>query len=754
MDVSSGIAEAGRQEAGGGRQELPAVDAVAPDSRLPTPYSRNRDWRTPILLTLTVHLMAFTLFINHRLFSLIEPTPPGPYVMQVGELVGSDPEEETQENDEGAAPGEETANPAESSASVSNAFHSEPTPEPTERPVREKPVETANENPGEKEDNRSLSEKLQASVSNSGGSGNEGNAVGVGGGAHGLRGEGKKGIGLKRHGGSGETEDAVHLGLGWLASVQDVDGSWDSDGYMLHYLPGASQSERYAEGVGLARNDLALTGLCLLAYTGAGYSDRYGPYQTTIERAREFLIASQRNDGGFGLESTGHRVTMYGHAIATLALIDLYLVSAHEFDASRSKLPPLRIVADRARQLEASAAELLEEARLIQAQKEEALSAVTPHYEHMKRVLELVEKAQPTDDPAHPEFEFLFTLRTELLARLDGLPAEQLEARRVEVLNVISNLRERPRAVLEATWTEWKQAKLVYDSARSELELASAKVQQHEADWAKLVERRQLHEENLRRAEQVANRDERAATELYVPMRRALIYLLDMQGEGGGWDYDQRYPSKRADFEPSSRNDLSISGWAIMALVAAREANFEIPAENLDRLGAYLHECTRDNGDAVYANRGTRAGDRGMAMLAVSNVSRRLLGEPVDSWTQQQQLARMSKKPPVWSDAGTLHGSNMYYWYYGTIAMMLSKDSEDGDSRWRQWNIALKRTLLDNQIKSGARRGSFDPVGHWAKHSGGRVYSTALCVLNLEIYYRYEPEYLRVRATELKHLWE
>jgi hypothetical protein len=31
---------------------------------------------------------------------------------------------------------------------------------------------------------------------------------------------------------------------------------------------------------------------------------------------------------------------------------------------------------------------------------------------------------------------------------------------------------------------------------------------------------------------------------------------------------------------------------------------------------------------------------------------------------------------------------------------------------------------------------------------------TAMCALNLEIYYRYEPEYLRVRSAELAGLWE
>ncbi|MBZ0137780.1 MAG: hypothetical protein K8I27_15550 [Planctomycetes bacterium] len=533
-----------------------------------------RDWRTPVLLTLTVHLMVFTLFINHRLFSLIEPAPPGPYTMQVGELVGSDPEEDVQENDEGAAPGEEAATTGQSSASVSEAFDTEPTPEPTERPIRDKPVEAATDTPGEKEDNRSLSEKLQASVSNASSGGNGGNSVGAGGGAHGLRGEGKHGAGLARHGGSGETEDAVHLGLGWLAKVQDSDGRWDSDGYMLNYIPQATMQERYAEGVGMSRNDIGLTGLCMLAFTGAGYGDHDGAYKQTVKRAREFLLGKQRVvDGGFGLEADSFKVTMYAHSLATFAITDLYLVTGDE------------------------------------------------------------------------------TLRT--------------------------------------------------------------------------------------------------------PMRRALEYLLSMQGEGGGWDYDQRYPSQRDKYVPSTRDDLSISGWAIMALVAAREANFEIPPENLDRLAMYLRDCTRKDGDAVYADEGTRSGDRGKGMMAVSNVCRRLLGEPADSLTQQRQLKSMADTPPLWSDAGNVHGSTMYYWYYASIAMLLARDGDGGTDRWRQWNIALKKTLLDNQVKSGARRGSFDPVGHWARNNiGGRVYATAICVLNLEIYYRYEPEYLRVRASELGHLWD
>jgi hypothetical protein len=533
---------------------------------------KHRDWRTPVMLTLSVHLMVFTLGINHRLFASIEERPAGPYIMQVGDVVGSDPEVDEQENDPGAAPGAEAenANPRE----VANAFTKMETAEATPRPEREVSKETPAEEATTEADPRSLSERLNASLNAAGGGDLSGGSVGLpGGGSHGLRGEGKHGIGLKRHGGSGETEDAVHMGLAWLVSVQDSDGKWDSDGFMLHYIPNATQNERYAEGVGLARNDISLTGLCMLAFTGAGCDDREGQYKKTVARAREYLLGSQRvQDGGFGLDRADHRATMYEHTLATFAITDLYLVSGDE------------------------------------------------------------------------------TLRT--------------------------------------------------------------------------------------------------------PMRRALEYLLSMQGEGGGWDYEQRYPDMRAEWEQSARDDLSITGWAVLALAAAREANFEIPSENLDRLAQFMKDCTRSDGEAVYADEGTRAGHRGLAMLAGSNVCRRLLGEPGDSYTQQQQLKRMAKEPPNWTQAGDLDGSNMYYWYYASIAMLLAKDGDGGDDRWRQWNIALKRTLLDNQVKSGGRRGSYDPVCHWGKNGGGRVYSTAICVLNLEIYYRYEPEYLRVRAGELAHLWD
>jgi hypothetical protein len=59
---------------------------------------------------------------------------------------------------------------------------------------------------------------------------------------------------------------------------------------------------------------------------------------------------------------------------------------------------------------------------------------------------------------------------------------------------------------------------------------------------------------------------------------------------------------------------------------------------------------------------------------------------------------------------------------------------------WQRWNPALQEALLGSQRFDGRYAGSWDPDGQWGAY-GGRVYSTALGALCLEVYYRYLPLY-------------
>jgi hypothetical protein len=83
-----------------------------------------------------------------------------------------------------------------------------------------------------------------------------------------------------------------------------------------------------------------------------------------------------------------------------------------------------------------------------------------------------------------------------------------------------------------------------------------------------------------------------------------------------------------------------------------------------------------------------------------------------------------------------------YYWYYATLGLFQVQGPA-----WQEWNAALATTLVQTQ-RGGANTGgggdlagSWDPDQRWGQH-GGRVFSTALCALCLEVYYRYLPMYV------------
>ena len=86
------------------------------------------------------------------------------------------------------------------------------------------------------------------------------------------------------------------------------------------------------------------------------------------------------------------------------------------------------------------------------------------------------------------------------------------------------------------------------------------------------------------------------------------------------------------------------------------------------------------------------------------------------------------KTLPKWDENG---GCDMYYWYYGTYAMF-----QMGGTGWKKWNSAMKEAVLAHQQSDADEKGSWDPVGPWG-YSGGRIYSTALMTLCIEVYFRY-----------------
>ncbi len=121
------------------------------------------------------------------------------------------------------------------------------------------------------------------------------------------------------------------------------------------------------------------------------------------------------------------------------------------------------------------------------------------------------------------------------------------------------------------------------------------------------------------------------------------------------------------------------------------------------------------------------------SMLAVSMTSRIFMQT---NTKQDEYLVKgsevLSKSLPQWGENEMGHCLiNYYYWYYGGLSMY-----QMGGESWTSWNKQMKEVLLSRQEKHGCQRGSWPPEGRTCK-AGGRIYSTALGILCLEIYYRY-----------------
>ncbi len=212
----------------------------------------------------------------------------------------------------------------------------------------------------------------------------------------------------------------------------------------------------------------------------------------------------------------------------------------------------------------------------------------------------------------------------------------------------------------------------------------------------------------------------------------AVQYTIRTQQVGGGWDY--------YGWANVGRNDVSVSGWQIMSLKSALIAGIPVPERTWASALKFLRRMTRSDGEVRYADRGFQGSEgnvrHGPGMTAVGLLGRLYLGEKSGDATLAASARRIAAEPPSWQRSTEAKLHTAYYWYYGTLALF-----QWGGEPWADWNRELKRTLLPNQRKEGHAAGSWDPAEMWLARFGGRLYSTTLNILNLEVYYRYLPIY-------------
>ena len=109
-----------------------------------------------------------------------------------------------------------------------------------------------------------------------------------------------------------------------------------------------------------------------------------------------------------------------------------------------------------------------------------------------------------------------------------------------------------------------------------------------------------------------------------------------------------------------------------------------------------------------------------------------LLGEPDAPLVHDAAEFLADYAEQTWPDRqarGT--EKDFYLWYNCTLAMF-----QAGGEPWEQWNSIVRDTIVRLQRHDGCARGGWDHDSRWGDR-GGRIYTTALAVLTLEVYYRY-----------------
>lgn len=223
------------------------------------------------------------------------------------------------------------------------------------------------------------------------------------------------------------------------------------------------------------------------------------------------------------------------------------------------------------------------------------------------------------------------------------------------------------------------------------------------------------------------------------PAQKAVDFILRAQNYGLAWRYKPR----------PGNNDTSVTGWCLQALHAASLAKLEVPKTSFEGAKGWLNRVTMSSGETGYDRLGSgevyvpgknEEWASHPTMTAIGVFGRLTCGGKKTDPLIEKGAKLLLSDLPVWDLKGKRPTIDSYYWYCATHALY-RLDGPDGPS-WKKWNQALVDVLCKHQRGSadGCADGSWDAykVDRWA-YGGGRVATTALDVLTLEVYYRYPP---------------
>lgn len=191
--------------------------------------------------------------------------------------------------------------------------------------------------------------------------------------------------------------------------------------------------------------------------------------------------------------------------------------------------------------------------------------------------------------------------------------------------------------------------------------------------------------------------------------------ILSQDPQGGGWRY-----------VPGEPGSVSVTAIQVMALMAGKKAGLRIPDVTLQRVHVFLDGLQVDREGRYGYQASTKGNTYTGARTAMALLCRMYLGWGRDKGDMQEGVALLDKAGPY---------DNLYSLYFATQVM-----KNWGGEEWKRWNDRLHDDLIAQQETQGPAAGSWKPRTR-AIHAtqGGRLLTTSLAILTLQVYYRYKP---------------
>jgi len=218
------------------------------------------------------------------------------------------------------------------------------------------------------------------------------------------------------------------------------------------------------------------------------------------------------------------------------------------------------------------------------------------------------------------------------------------------------------------------------------------------------------------------------APALKKPVERGLQVIIDGQLESGAW----------GNWYVQDISDSSATSWQIQAFKAATAAGIRMDGLDVAMKKAVAGVTYLYKGEGVwYYRKGLPIktwSSGGPIMSGAMVLSLQLLGLQNDPMVmaglRYMNDFGVTEWEKAWANPINKSLPATYEWYYNTQAVF-----QRGGSRWRTWNADFAPMLIGRQNKEGWWRGPGQTEGEET------LYSSSLCTLALQVYYRILPTF-------------